>query len=238
MKVALITGASGGIGRAIARALDDRGYALLLHGYDTGPAGTELAASLRQATYIDADLADPAAAQALVATVERTWGRLDVLVNNAGIGPPVPHADLHAVTPQFWEDMLRTNLLGPWYLIQAAAAMLATARGSVVNMASIAGLTVSGSSIPYAVSKAGLIHLTRLLAVALGPDIRVNAIAPGYVETPRTQNWHDVRHQVTTRSPLGRLGQPDDIATACLALVDSTYTTGAVFVTDGGLSLV
>jgi ketoreductase RED2 len=236
--VALVTGATGGIGTAIAHALDARGYGLIVHGYRDDVKGARLAAALTEASYVDADLADQGAAAELIRAATTRWGRLDVLVNNAGIGEPIPHSDLGAVTPEIWQRILGINLLGPWYLTQAAAPMLARARGCVVNMASIAGLTVSGSSIPYAVSKAGLIHLTKLLAVAVGPEIRVNAIAPGYIETPRTRDWQAVRKVVTTKSPLLRLGKPEDVAAAFLALLDSRYTTGAVLTVDGGLGLV
>jgi ketoreductase RED2 len=237
---AVVTGATGGIGSAIAGALAGRGYRLVIQGYEDAARGAELAAELTtDAVYHDADVSDPSAAAGLVALAERRWGRLDVLINNAGIGERVPHADLDAVTPEFWNRMLGVNLLGPWHLTRAAADLLAAAPdGCVINMASIAGLTVSGSSIPYAVSKAGLVHLTRLLAVACGPRFRVNAVAPGYVETPRTAGWDDVRAVVATRSPLRRLGQPEDVAAACLAMIDSPYSTGAVLTTDGGLGLV
>ena len=177
--VAIVTGATGGIGQAIARHLDARGYRILAHGAGTGKAGAALAAELRDARYVDADLSDPAQAAAVAEAARGAFGRIDVLVNNAGIGIPVPHTDLGAVSPDFFTRMLGVNLAGPWYLIQACAADLTqSGAGNVINMTSMAATTVSGSSIPYAVSKAGLEHLTRLLAVAMGPEVRVNAIAP------------------------------------------------------------
>lgn len=236
--VAIVTGATGGIGAALAREFDRRGYRLLLHGFRDAGAGEGLAATLDSAVYYDADLSDPATAEPLVATCLEAFGRLDVLVNNAGIGIPVPHADLQAVTPDFFQMMIGVNLLGPWYLIRAAAGALRESAGAVINVSSVAGSTVSGSSIPYAVSKAALEHLTRLLAVALGPDIQVNAVAPGYVETDRTRGWSQVRDQVMKDAPLARLGQPDDVVAACFALLNTTYTTGAVLSVDGGLGLV
>lgn len=237
--VAIVTGATGGIGQAIARHLDARGYRILAHGAGTAEAGAALAAELRDARYVDADLSDPAQAAAVAEAARDAFGRIDVLVNNAGIGIPVPHADLDAVSPDFFTRMLGVNLAGPWYLIQACAADLArSGAGSVINMTSMAATTVSGSSIPYAVSKAGLEHLTRLLAVALGPEVRVNAIAPGLVDTERTLGWDAIRTQVIERAPLARSGTPDDIARACLALIDTDYVTGAVLPVDGGQRLV
>jgi ketoreductase RED2 len=236
--VAIVTGATGGIGLALARKLDDRGYSVLVHGYRDDERGRKISAELTDSVYVDADVSDHAQAAAIAALAQDRWGRIDVLVNNAGIGEPIPHASLDSVTPELWQRYLGVNLLGPWFLVLAARGCLRERRGSVLNMASIAGLTVSGSSIPYAVSKAGLIHLTRMLAVVLGPDIRVNAVAPGYIETARTSSWTEVRHEVTTRSPLRRLGVPDDVAAACLSLLDSPYTTGTVLTVDGGLSLV
>jgi ketoreductase RED2 len=236
--VAIVTGATGGIGLALARKLDDRGYSVLVHGYHDEERGRQISAELTDSVYLDADVSDQAQAAAIAALAQDRWGRIDVLVNNAGIGEPIPHASLDSVTPELWLRYLGVNLLGPWFLVLAARDCLRERQGSVLNMASIAGLVVSGSSIPYAVSKAGLIHLTRLLSVVLGPDIRVNAVAPGYIETARTSSWTEVRNEVTTRSPLRRLGVPDDVAAACMSLLDSPYTTGAVLTVDGGLSLV
>jgi ketoreductase RED2 len=237
-RVAIVTGSVGGIGRAIALELDRRGYSVLVHGVVQYQEGARLIATLRDARYIDADVSQPESAPAIIGAALGHWGRLDVLVNNAGIGEPIPHADLTAVTPEFFTKVLGVNLLGPWFLAQAAQEALAQTSGTIVNIASIAGLTTTGSSIPYNVSKAGLIHLTRLLAVAMGPTVRVNAVAPGYVETDRTKDWLAVRGKVEHDSPLQRLGLPHDVAVAVLAMIDSSYSTGAVLTVDGGLSLV
>lgn len=236
--MAIVTGATGGIGAAIVRRLDERGYRIVAHGSGTVEAGEALAASLTDARYVDADLSDHAQAAAVANAATAAFGRIDVVINNAGIGIPVPHGDLDAVSPEFFQRMLGVNLAGPWYLIQACAAELKRGSGSIINMTSMAATTVSGSSIPYAVSKAGLEHLTRLLAVALGPEVRVNGIAPGLVDTERTLGWQEIRDRVIESSPLGRSGTPEDIARACLALLDTDYVTGAILPVDGGQRLV
>jgi ketoreductase RED2 len=236
--VAVVTGASGGIGAAVARTLAAPGHQLVLAGFDGQNAGEQLASELGSAVYLDADLSQPAGAQDVADLCAATYGRLDLLVNNAGIGIPVPHADLQAVTADFFTRMLQVNLLGPWHLTRATESMLKRSGGLVINVSSVAGSRVSGSSIPYAVSKAGLEHMTRCLAVAMGPEVRVNAIAPGYIETERTRDWVAVRDQVVQHAPAARLGMPQDVADAVLKLIDATYTTGAVLPVDGGLGLV
>lgn len=235
--VALVTGAAGGIGAAVCRALAAQGHRVVVHDFGKPEAGDALVSELPDAVYVDGDISDPAAAPRLVAAAVERWGRLDVVVNNAGIARWIPHRDLDAVPDEWWDQVLGVNLLGPWHLSRAAAPALRASRGAIVNVASVAGLTVSGSSIPYAVSKAGLIHLTKLLSVALAPEIRVNAIAPGYIDTPLTHDWTDLRDNAGARAPLGRLGAPEDAAAAVLSLLNSPYTTGAVLTVDGGLNL-
>ncbi|MEV0067484.1 MULTISPECIES: SDR family NAD(P)-dependent oxidoreductase [unclassified Amycolatopsis] len=236
--VALVTGAAGGIGAAVCRALARQGHRVVVHDFGKPEAGDALVAELPDAVYVDGDISDPGVAPKLVAAAVERWGRLDVVVNNAGIARQIPHRDLDAVPDEWWDQVLGVNLLGPWHLSRAAAPALRATRGAIVNVASVAGLTVSGSSIPYAVSKAGLIHLTKLLAVALAPEIRVNAIAPGYIDTPLTHDWTDLRDTVGERAPLSRLGAPEDAAAAVLSLLNSPYTTGAVLTVDGGLNLI
>lgn len=237
-RVVVVTGATGGIGSALARAFDERGYRLLIHGFDTVEAGQTLQSRLGDAHYVDADLSTQEGAAQLAQSAREVFGRVDVLVNNAGIGVPLDHRNIEGVTPEFFQLMLSVNLLGPWYVTQACADSLRETRGSVVNMSSMAASTVSGSSIPYAVSKAGLEHLTRLLAVAMGPEVRVNALAPGLVDTERTKPWEQIREGVIKSSPMRRSGTPEDVALACMALIDSPYTTGAVLPVDGGQRLV
>ncbi|GAA1149582.1 SDR family NAD(P)-dependent oxidoreductase [Nesterenkonia lutea] len=236
--VAILTGATGGIGRALAHTLDERGYRLLVHGFDTVEAGKELQDSLKCALYFDSDLSTQEGAMLLAQETRETFGRIDLLVNNAAVGIPLEHGNIAGVTPEFFQLALSVNLLGPWFMTQACAPDLRDTRGSVINMSSMAASTVSGSSIPYAVSKAGLEHLTRLLAVAMGPEVRVNALAPGLVDTERTRAWEHLRKEVIQSSPMRRSGTPEDVARACMSLIDSPYTTGATLPVDGGQRLV
>jgi NAD(P)-dependent dehydrogenase (short-subunit alcohol dehydrogenase family) len=235
--VALVTGSSTGIGAAVARRLRDGGRFVVVHSKSSTAAGEALARSL-DGLYLRADLADEAEARALVGSVLERCGRLDVLVNNAAVSWRIPHQDLAAVTPAVWREILDVNLIAPWVLIQEAAPALAESPdGCIVNVSSHAGSRPMGSSIPYAVSKAALDHLTRLLAVALGPAVRVNAVAPGLVETARTAGWTEFHELWRERAPLRRAATPEDIAAVVAALVDTPYLTGDVVLADGGLHL-
>jgi ketoreductase RED2 len=239
MKSAIVTGSTSGIGKATALRLHERGYGVVFNGYRTQQQGDDLVAQLgERAAYVDGDIGDPSVAALLRDRAIAEFGRLDLVVNNAGIAKPIPHPDLQAVEDEFWDAVMRTNLKGPWNLVRACADALAEAKGQVINVASIAGLSVDGSSIPYAVSKAGVIHLTKLLAVALGPNVRVNAIAPGYVDTPLTNSWTAARERILATAPAGRLGEVEDAAQAILALADLGYVTGQILAVDGGVSLV
>ena len=237
-RVALVTGSSSGIGAAIARLLHQHGWRVVLNGHRDADAGAALAAELAGAHYVDADVSRSADARRLVDEAVAAAGRLDVVVNNAGIARRIPHDDLDAVDDAFWDLVMAVNLKGPWNVAKAARPHLAATRGQIVNTGSIAGFTAAGSSIPYSVSKAGVLHLTRLLARALGPEIRVNAVAPGYIETPLTRDWQPLREHVTAHAPARRLGRPEDVARAVLGLLAMDYVTGAVLPVDGGLSLL
>jgi 3-oxoacyl-[acyl-carrier protein] reductase len=185
------------------------------------------------------DVSIPAEAERMVATAIDQLGGLNVLINNAGINntrEPIDFANLAAMTPDFWSNILATNLIGPFFCARSATPALKAARGAIVNTASIAGLGLRGSSIAYAASKAGLINLTRSLARALAPQVRVNAVAPGLVETPLTAMWSASRKQGNIeRTLLARTAQPDDIAEAMLYLAaGAAFMTGQTIVLDGG----
>jgi ketoreductase RED2 len=237
-KVALVTGSSSGIGAAVAATFADLGASVVVNSSSSVVDGQQVAAGLPDAIYVQADVSDPDQAATLVAEAVDHYGRLDIVVNNAGTTAVIPHHDLHAATNEIWERILRVNVLGTWNVIHAAAPHLrASGDGVVLNITSVAGVRPLGSSIPYAVSKAALNHLTVLLANVLGPEIRVNAVAPGLIDTPWTDGWDDVRAAVQERAPLRRSGTPDDVADACVALVGARYATGQVLVLDGGLAL-
>jgi ketoreductase RED2 len=237
-RVALVTGSSSGIGAAVASAFAHLGASVVVNSASSVAAGEQVAADLPDAMYVQADVADPAQADRLVAAAVDRYGRLDIVVNNAGTTVVIPHADLDAATTEIWERILRVNVIGTWNVVQAAAPHLrASGNAVILNITSLAGVRAVGSSIPYAVSKAALNHLTVLLANTLGPEIRVHAVAPGLIDTPWTESWDEVRAVVTTNAPLQRSGTPEDVADACVALVGTRYATGQVLVLDGGMAL-
>jgi NAD(P)-dependent dehydrogenase (short-subunit alcohol dehydrogenase family) len=234
--VALVTGSGAGIGAATARRLAADGMTVAVHSRSSREAGEALAEELG-GSYFQADLADDGAAGGLVPRVLAEYGRLDVLVNNAGISWPVPHADLAALSAQDWRRLLDVNLIAPWLLCTAALPALRESGGCVVNVTSHAGVRPKGSSIAYAASKAALNHVTRLLAAALGPDVRVNAVAPGLVDTPLTAGWTEAQRLWETSSPMRRAARPSEVADLISALVHHSYLTGEVILLDGGLNL-
>ncbi|MNT17393.1 3-oxoacyl-[acyl-carrier-protein] reductase FabG [compost metagenome] len=191
---------------------------------------------------MQADLAHDADRVRLIREATAIWGRLDVLVNNAGISRVIPHGDLMAATPEVWQELHEVNVVAPFRLVAEAQPALREAAergrpGCVVNVSSHAGVRPKGASIPYAATKAALNHVTRLLALSLAPDIRVNAVAPGLVDTPLTADWTDARKLWNERSPMRRAASPEDIAQAVALLVASDYLTGEVLLSDGGLNL-
>jgi NAD(P)-dependent dehydrogenase (short-subunit alcohol dehydrogenase family) len=234
-RVALVTGSSSGIGAEVARRLATDGCSVVVNSRSSVQAGRAVADEVG-GTYLQADVGDPEAARRLVDQVLDLHGRLDVLVNNAGTTEVIPHADLTAATPEIWRHLYEVNVIAPFVLVTAAeAALRAAAPGCVVNVTSLAGVRPVGSSIPYAASKAALNHTTRLLAATLGPAVRVNAVAPGLVDTPWTADWDTVRAFVHSQAPMRRSASPGDVAEVVMGLVRSTYVTGEVVVVDGGL---
>jgi ketoreductase RED2 len=236
-EVVIITGSSSGIGAATARAFAATGAGVVINSSTSVAQGEAVAAALPDACYVQGDITDPAAAQRLVDAALERWGRLDTLINNAGTTALIPHHDLEAATIDVWRRIFEVNVFGTWTMTVAAMPALRQAKGSVVNVASVAGLRPTGSSIPYAASKAALNHMTVLLAKVVGPDVRVNAVAPGLVDTPWTADWDFVREVVQQVTPLKRSGQPEDVAEVILALARAAYVTGQVVAVDGGLSI-
>ena len=164
-------------------------------------------------------------------------GRLDVLVNNAGTTAVIPHADIEAADLEVWRRIFEVNVFGTWAVTAAALPALRSTEGSIVNVSSIAGLRPTGSSIPYAASKAALNHMTTLLAKVVGPQVRVNAVAPGLVDTPWTKDWEVIREFVTAVAPLRRPATPEDVAEVIVDLAVASFVTGQVVTVDGGLTL-
>lgn len=238
-RVALVTGSSSGIGAAVATRLTAKGLRVVVNSARSVVEGEKLAASLPNAVYVQADISVEREAKALVDAAVAEFGRLDVLVNNAGTTRIIPHADLAAATPDVWRSIMDVNVIGTWQTTVAAVPHLrSSGAGSIVNISSIAGSRPAGSSIPYAVSKAAINHLTRLLAATLGPEIRVNAVAPGLIDTEWTKDLTGPREQVPVMAPMARLGTVDDVACAVACLVDASYTTGEVVLVDGGVHLL
>ncbi|MGO8872452.1 MAG: SDR family NAD(P)-dependent oxidoreductase [Acidimicrobiales bacterium] len=234
----LITGSSSGIGAATARLFAAAGATVVVNSSTSVDAGQALAAELPVASYVRADVSDEGEARGLIDQVLDRHGRLDVLVNNAGTTQVIPHGDLEAASADVWRRIFDVNVIGTWQVtVAAVAALRASGSGQIVNVSSLAGERPTGSSIPYACSKAAVSHMTRLLANTLGPDIRVNAVAPGLVDTPWTADWDAVREFVTAQAPLQRTATPADVAEIIMGLARSTYVTGEVVLVDGGLHL-
>lgn len=238
-RVAIVTGSSRGIGEAVVRRLSALGASVVVNSATSVERGEQLAASLPSpALYVQADIGQRDQCETLVARTVEHFGRLDVLVNNAGWTTVVDHADLDGLTDEVVERTLRVNIQGTLWVTRAAMPHLhASDAGAVVTVTSLAGIRPIGSSVVYAMSKAALNHMTRLLAKTQGP-VRVNAVAPGLVATEWTEDWDELHSLVGERAPMGRSATPDDCAEAVLGLLRNRYVTGEVLVVDGGLSTV
>ncbi|MFF4369088.1 SDR family NAD(P)-dependent oxidoreductase [Streptomyces sp. NPDC001594] len=242
-RVALVTGSSSGIGAAVAERLAAEGIRVVVNSARSPEAGRALAARLPDAVYVQGDVSDAEDARRIVRAAMDAYGRLDVLVNNAGVTRFIPLGDLEAADAAAWREIFDVNVIGAWQMITAAAPHLkASGAGSVVNISSVSATRALGSSVPYAVSKAAVNHMTRLLASQLGPAVRVNAVAPGLIDTPWYEGveevWESSREWITENTPLRRVGTPQDVAEATLYLVNAAYTTGDVLTVDGGRHVV
>ncbi len=238
-RVVLVTGSSSGIGEAIAQRFSALGATVVVNSASSVEAGEAVSAALPgESTYIRADIADREQAHHLVdETVER-YGRLDVLVNNAGWTTVVPHHELDELTDEIFRKTFEVNVFGTWWLTKRAIPHLRESDdGNIVNITSIAGVRPVGSSMAYSMTKAALNQMTLLLAKSYGP-IRVNAVAPGLVATPWTSDWDAQHAAVAATAPVPRSATPDDCAEATLALVRNRYVSGEIFVVDGGLTQV
>jgi 3-oxoacyl-[acyl-carrier protein] reductase len=241
-RVALVAGGTGLLGTAIARALAGAGADIVISYLERKDAARETCAAVealgRRAWSVALDQTDPAAIPAAVAAAAGKFGHLDMLVNNAGWNISIPFPDLEALDAAVWDRLFATNLRGPYLLARAAAPHLkSSGSGRIVNIASVAGLQPGGSSIGYATSKAGLIHLTRCLAVALAPDVSVNCVAPGLMEGTRMTSRlrPEVVEGARQRAILKRAASVEDVADQVLAFCKSDSVTGQTVNVDAGV---
>lgn len=246
-KKALVTGGASGIGLATVEALLRCGATVAVNYLPTDQRGPLVIQTLskghggNRVIGAPGDVSDAKDAARLVNTAILDLHGLDILINNAGTPAavePIPFENLDAMTEDKWDKIVSTNLKGPFRCAKAAAPALKLSRGCIVNTASIAGLGVAGSSIAYAASKAGVINLTRSLAKALAPEVRVNAVAPGLTRTPWTDPWTDERKdRSVANTALRRLVEPADIADAMIFLCAQTAITAQTVVVDCGRNL-
>jgi 3-oxoacyl-[acyl-carrier protein] reductase len=240
--VALVTGGNGGLGQRICHALAHQGVHIAVMYALSREQAEGVARDLKSSYQINAaafacDITDDAAIQALIGDVTGRFGRLDILINDAAYNKSIPFTDLDNLTPEVWDKIMAVNLTGPMRLTKAVApVMKAQGRGRVVNIASVAGLTPTGSSIAYAVAKAGLIHLTRCLAVAMAPETLVNCVAPGLLEGTRATS--NLLPETITRNAAGSLlkkaADKDDCADMVVTMCRTETMTGQTIVIDSG----
>ena len=245
-KAAIITGASRGVGRATAIALARQGYAVAVN-YSASKDEAENAVRQiesygGQAIAVQANVVEDAECRRLVAQTLEAFGRLDVLVNNAGTTKFIPHNALDQVLDGDWDRIMGVNLKGPFQMVRAALpALVSSGDGAIVNVASIAGISATGSSIPYCASKAALLNMTVALARVCAPKVRVNAVAPGFIEGEWLKKglgpaYEMVKKQCEDRSALHKVCRPEDVAAAILSLIaGSRMISGQAIVVDGGM---
>jgi NAD(P)-dependent dehydrogenase (short-subunit alcohol dehydrogenase family) len=235
-RVALVTGGAVRIGRAIALRLATEGADVVVHYHSSELPARELVREIeklgRRSVALRADLSNVAEIRALFLQVERQFGRLDILVNSAA---NFLSAHVSETNEELWDATLDTNLKAPFFCAQAAAPLLKQSKGVIINLADIGGILAWPNYVAYCVSKAGVIMLTRCLAKSLGPEIRVNAIAPGTITMPNDAS--EIEADYIKRAPLRRTGTPEDVAGAAAFLIQSDFVTGEVLILDGGRTL-
>lgn len=249
-RVALVTGGAGGIGGAVVRSFAKAGISGMAINYrKSAQQAEELATEIERrgvkAFAIQANVQSDDEVRKMMATVRNHFGRLDILVNNAGLTRWVKLSDLEALTDSIWDEILDVNVKGAFRCARAAAAMLRDAQGMIVNVSSISGVLAPStmSSLAYGTAKAALIYMTRGLAVAMAPRVRVNGVAPAFTDTPwMSQHFGADYQQVIAKAsagyPLQRIASPEEVAGAILGLVTGgDFVTGQTLIVDGGLSL-
>jgi pteridine reductase len=239
-RAVLITGAARRIGAALARGFHAAGADICIHCHQSVGEAERLRDDLnglraRSAVIVTADVLDVAALPGVVAGAVTAFGRLDALINNASTFYPTP---LGSVSPAQWDDLMGTNLRAPFFLAQAAAPELRKSRGAIVNMLDIHGQRPLPRHPVYSAAKAGLAMLTRALARELGPEVRVNGIAPGPILWPEAGMDPQLQNEIVAKTLLKRSGAPDDVVRAALFFVrDAPYVTGQILAVDGGRSV-
>jgi len=245
-RAALVTGAASGIGRAAALALARAGYDVAIN-YSRSDAAAKAVAdeaekSGARALLLRCDVADEPGVRAMLKAVEEQFGRLDVLINNAGMTAPWKPKDLESLSLEDWDRVFAVNVRGLFQVTRAAVPLLRASKGCVVNTASIVGLRPGPQPLPYAASKAAVVNLTKTLAYNLGPDIRVNAVAPGWMEGDWMQRmlkdkYEDLMGKRAKATPLKRCVTAEDVAETMMSLVQSNrFVSGEVIVIDGGFA--
>jgi 3-oxoacyl-[acyl-carrier protein] reductase len=243
VKVALITGGGTGVGRATSLQLAQRGFHVVINysrskndAESTAAAAAELGV---KSITVACDVSSDEQVRTMIDRCRSEFGRLDVVVNNAGMTHFVNHADLEAMTEARWDEILAVNLKGPFFVARAAIPLLReSGGGSIVNVASVAGLQGSGSSVAYAASKGGLITMTKSLARAFAPDIRINAVCPGVIISRWLEDHQDMIQAALKITPLKKASSTDDIADVITFLAcDAGMMTGQALVVDGGRTM-
>jgi 3-oxoacyl-[acyl-carrier protein] reductase len=243
---ALVTGAASGIGRSVALALARSGYDVAINYSRSESAAQSVAAeaakSGARALLVRCDVSDDAGVRAMLERVRETFGRLDVLINNAGTTTETKPKDFEGMTVEEWDRVFAVNVRGLFLVTRAAVPMLRSSKGCIVNTASIVGLRPGPQPLPYAASKAAVVNLTKTLAYNLGPEIRVNAVAPGWMEGDWMQRmlkdkYEDLMARRAKLTPLKRCVTAEDVAESMMSFVQSNrFVTGEVMVIDGGFS--
>jgi len=243
-KVAIITGSASGIGAATAIELSRRGWSVLVNYSKSEAEARAVAAKCADAIVVQADVGDDARCRGLAQAALDKWGRIDALVNNAGTTKFVKHSDLEGLSADDFLRIYRLNVVGPFQMARACAAALKARKGAVVNVSSVAAKLGTGSSIAYAASKAALNSMTFSLARVLGPEVRVNAVCPGYVDTPWQHNAlgaegaNKAAAHYSAMVPLKDFATPEDVAGTIAWLVEGArQVTGETLYVDGGMHI-
>ncbi|QSF46939.1 SDR family NAD(P)-dependent oxidoreductase [Paenibacillus tianjinensis] len=241
-KAALVTGGGTGIGKAVSLELARRGAAVAVNYSRSAAEAEETVRVIReqggQAIAVQADVSKDSEVRGMVGQIITAFGTLDLLVNNASITRHIPLADLEAAGDEVWDELFDVNVKGMFYCARAAAPYLKQSKqGAIVNLGSIAGNTGNGSSLPYAVSKAAVHGLTKSLARALSPDVRVNCVAPGAVATRWWAGREEQMHSLAPNLLLQRIAEPEDIARFICAALTQEAMTGQIITVDSGQTL-